>query len=57
MNAYVTKIITKKVWAVLGNEWGADDGKKSIIVRALYDLKSARAAFHKHLVNCTRHMG
>ena len=36
MKACINIPITKKVWTVLGNEWGADAGKKSIIVSALY---------------------
>ena len=57
MNAYVTAPITEKVWTVLGKEWGADAGKKAIIVRALYGLKSAGAAFRRHLADCMRNLG
>ena len=57
MNAYVTAPITEKVWTVLGPEWGADAGKKAIVVRALYGLKSAGAAFRKHLADCMRTLG
>ena len=35
-NAYVTAPVTKKIWTKLGEEFGADAGKKSIIVRAFY---------------------
>ena len=45
MNAYITAPITEKVWTVLGPMFGANAGKKAIIVRALYGLKSAGAAF------------
>ena len=45
MNAYITSPITEKVWTILGTEFGADQGKKAIIVRALYGLKSSGAAF------------
>lgn len=55
-NAYVTAPITEKVWTVLGPEWGKDAGKKALIVRALYGLKSAGAAFRKHLADCMRHL-
>jgi hypothetical protein len=41
LNAYITAPITEKVWTVLGPEFGQDAGKKVIIVRALYGLKSA----------------
>ena len=39
MNAYVTEPCSKKIWTVLGKEFGADQGKKAIIVRALYGLR------------------
>ena len=51
LNAYLTDPITGKVWTVLGKEWGPDAGKKAIIVRALYGLKSAGAAFCKNLAD------
>ena len=54
MNAYLTAPIPEKVWTVLGKEGGPDAGKKAIIVRALYGLKSAGAAFRKHLADCMR---
>jgi len=57
MNAYVTAPITEKVWTILGAEWGALAGKKAIIVRALYGLKSAGAAFRAYLADCMRHLG
>ena len=40
MNAYVTAPCSEKIWTVLGKEFGADQGKKAIIVRALYGLES-----------------
>ena len=54
MNAYVTAPCRKKIWIVLGKEFGADQGKKAIIVRALYGIKSSGAAFHAHLAECMR---
>ena len=45
LNAYITAPITEKVWTILRPEFGADQGKKALIVRALYGLKSAGAAF------------
>ena len=38
-------------------EFGNDAGKKVIIVRALYGLKSLGVAFHIHLTDCMEHMG
>ena len=40
MNAYVKAPYSKKIWTVLRKEFGKDQGKKTIIVRALYGLKS-----------------
>jgi hypothetical protein len=40
-----------------GTRIGADAGKKAIIVRALYDLKSAGASFRNHLADCMRRLG
>jgi hypothetical protein len=57
-NAYLTAPIGEKIWCTLGPEFGKDAGKRAIIVRALYGLKSAsRASFRNHLANCMRHLG
>jgi hypothetical protein len=50
-NAYLTAPITEKVWTVLGPEFGDDTGKRALIVRSLYGLKSAGAAFRNHLAD------
>ena len=57
MNAYLTAPVTEKIWCTLGPEWGPDAGKRAIIVRALYGLKSAGAAFRNHLADCMRTLG
>jgi hypothetical protein len=57
LNAYITAPITKKIWTVLGPEFGIDAGKSAIIVRALNGLKSASAAFCAHLASCMCQMG
>ena len=49
LNAYITAPVTEKIWTVLGPEFGNDAGKRAVIVRALYGLKSAGAAFCTHL--------
>jgi hypothetical protein len=56
-NAYLTAPITEKVWTVIGPEFGYDAGKRALIVRALYGLKSAGAAFRNHLAECMKHLG
>jgi hypothetical protein len=52
-NAYLNAPITEKVWTWCGPEFGMEhNGKKLIIVRALYGLKSSGAAFRHHLAAC-----
>jgi hypothetical protein len=50
-NAYLTAPITEKVCTVLGPEFGEDAGKRALIVRAIYGLKSAGTAFINHLAS------
>ena len=56
-NAYVTAPVKEKIWTTLGPKHGSDAGKKAIIVRALYGLKSSGAAFRAHLADCMKHLG
>ena len=44
-NAYLTAKCREKIWTRAGPEFGSDQGKIMIIVRALYGLKSSGAAF------------
>ncbi len=45
LNAYLTATNSEKIWTVLGPEWGPDQGKRAILVRTLYGLKSVGASF------------
>ena len=56
-NAFLTAPCEEKIWTTLGLGFGKDHGKKAVIVRALYGLKSAGASFRRHLADCMRHMG
>ncbi len=56
-NAYITAPNSEKIYTVLGPEFGSDEGKTAIVVRALYGLKSAGASFRNHLADCMRHLG
>jgi hypothetical protein len=56
-NSYLTASLTDKVWTVLGPEFGDDNGKRALIVRSLYGLKSSGAAFRNHLAECMKHLG
>ncbi len=57
LNAYISAPIKEKVWCALGPEFSSNAGKSAIIVRALYGLKSAGAAFHARLADCMQHLG
>jgi hypothetical protein len=45
LNAYITAPVKEKVWTIFGPEFGHDSGRGAFIVRAIYGLKSAGAAF------------
>ncbi len=45
LNAYITASVKEKVRTILGPKFGLDSGKSAVIIRALYGLKSAGAAF------------
>ena len=57
LNAYITMPVTERIWKVLGPEFGIDARKRAVIVRTLYGLKSAGAAFHAHLAACMHEIG
>ena len=57
LNAYITAPVKEKIWTYLGPEHGYDEGKKAIIVRSLYGLKSSGAAFCAHLCGCMAALG
>ena len=56
-NAYLTAPCEEKIWTTLGPEFGPEQGKKALITRALYGLKSAGASFGRHISDCMRHLG
>jgi hypothetical protein len=56
-NAHLTAPLTQNVWTVLGPEFGDDSGKRALIVRAFYGLKSDGTAFRNHLDECMKHLG
>jgi hypothetical protein len=56
-NAYLTASTDERLYALLGNEFGEDEGKIAVIVRALYGTKSASASFRNHLADCMLHLG
>jgi hypothetical protein len=55
--AYLNAPAAKKIWTSCGAKFGQHNGKRAIIVRALYGLKSAGAAFCNHLAVCMSNLG
>jgi hypothetical protein len=55
--AYLNAPCREKIAAILGPEFGEHQGKKAIITRALYGLKSSGAAYRAHIADCMRHLG
>ena len=57
-NAYLTSPCQEKIYTTLGPEFGPHrQGRKALVRRALYGLKSAGAAFRNHLASCLGHLG
>ena len=56
-NAFLTAPCEEKIWTTLGSEFGPDQGKKALLVRALYGLKSAGGSFGRHIADCMRTLG
>ena len=56
-NTYLTAPCAEVIHAMLGAEFGKDEGKTAIIVRALYGLASAGASFRNHLADCMWQLG
>ena len=52
LNAYVQSHVTENAWTTLGPELSKNASKTEVIVRALYGLKLAVAAFRSHLARC-----
>ena len=57
-NAYLTAPCREKIWTIAGPEFGPEDcGKKMLVVRALYGLKSSGAAFRAFLAEKVYDLG
>ena len=56
-NAYLTAPTTEKLYTYAGPEFGEDEGKLCIIVRALYGLKSSGAAYRNHFAETLLQLG
>eukprot|EP00978_Attheya_sp_CCMP212_P021832 scaffold64169_cov51-Attheya_sp.AAC.2 len=56
-NAFLQAPVLEKIWTICGPEFGPDEGRKAILVRALYGLCSAGAAFRNHMADCVDNLG
>ena len=57
-NEYLTAPCLAKIWTTLGSEFGPDlEGKKYLVVRAFYGIKSVGTSFRNHLEKCMRNIG
>ena len=56
-NAFLYGKTREKVFVIAGEEFGENAGKRMIIDRSLYGLKSSSARFHEHLSVRLRQMG
>lgn len=57
-NAYLTAPSSESYHIICGEEFGSElKGKRAIVRRALYGMKSAGRDFRNHLRDCMEHMG
>ena len=56
-NAFLSAPNLEKIWLRAGNEFGSEQGKVFIVVRALYGLKSAAAAFRSFMASKLEELG
>ena len=52
LNVYFQETSAKKVWTTLGPKFSKNNRKTALIIRVLYGLKLASAAFRSHLSRC-----
>ena len=57
LNAYIQAPVTEKMWTTFSPEYSKDAKKTAVIVRVLYSLKLAGAAFRSHLARCIESLG
>lgn len=57
-NAFFTSFTTGKFFVIAGPDFGADiEGKRLLIEKSIYGIRSAAAYFHDHfLINCVRYI-
>jgi hypothetical protein len=48
-NAYLNAECREKIWTTAGPEFGSNQGRRMLVIRALYGLRSSGAAWRAHL--------
>ena len=56
-NAYLMADCREKIWTIAGPEFGSEKGTPMVIHKALFGLKSSRAAFRAHLAESLYNIG
>lgn len=56
-NAYLNATCREKIWTTAGPEFGSKEGRRMLIVRALYGIKSSGAAWRAHLAQSMEDLG
>ena len=56
-NTYLMEPVAEKLYTVLGPEFGEDQGKTEIMIRAIYELKTSGAAFRKFFAETLTDLG
>ena len=56
-NAYLTAPCREKIYTTAGPEFGSDAGKRMLVVRALYGLKTAGASYRSFFAEALRDLG
>jgi hypothetical protein len=56
-NAYINAKTTEKIYFIAGPEFGSNQGRPCVIVRALYGLKSSGARWRDHMAGILRELG
>jgi Reverse transcriptase (RNA-dependent DNA polymerase) len=56
-NAFLTAPNKEKCWIIAGPEFGPDEGKTFLVVKALYGLKSASISFRSFMAEKLTGMG
>jgi hypothetical protein len=56
-NDFLTAPNKEKCWMIAGPEFGPEEGKMFLVVKALYGLKSASFSFRSHMAEKLIEMG